>query len=85
MILFPYAIEKYKNILKSSCKVPNVVVPFTKFVFQWEIFCKVPNSIFTKIRPVGAVLIYSDRQMDGQYQANKHSLLFMQIHLEMLA
>jgi len=29
-------------------------------------FCKVPDSSFIKIHPVGAVLIYSDTQSNGQ-------------------
>ena len=49
-------------------------------------FCKVPTQVLQKFKQWWLCWsIQMHRQMDRQYQANKHALLFMQIHLEMFA
>ena len=46
---------------------------FTKFEFSRQIFIKSPVSNLTEVPPVGAALIHSDGQTDGQNLANSRS------------
>ena len=53
------------NVRRSSCKVPVILVRFWwNLSFSRHIFENTQISIFIKIRPVGAVLLYADGRTD---------------------
>lgn len=43
-------------------KVPYILSSFNQFGYHWQIFVKVSNANFRKIRPIGAKLIWVDGQ-----------------------
>ena len=55
-----------KNVYRSSCKVPVIVVTFYETWILWAIFRKknTQTSNFMKIRPVGAELFRVDGRTD---------------------
>ena len=60
-----------KNVYRSSCKAPVIVVRFEWNLNILNSFSKnIQISNFMKIRPVGAELFHADRRTDGHDEAN---------------
>jgi len=70
-----------KNVYRSSCKVPIILVRFKWHIFSRQIFDKYTKyQNFMKIRPVGAELFHADGRTCSCFYAILLTRLKMPLH-----